>query len=94
MGVGTTAGSTVAVDGYNVQTALDSDTLTAIAKTTGGSYHPASDTSELDGIASTINLRLTTHHEKLPLAGAFTGLAIALLAAGAVLTVLRTGRIV
>ena len=45
-----------------------------IAKTTGGSYHPASDAAELDGIASTINLRLTTHHESLPLAGAFTAL--------------------
>ena len=94
VGVGTSGGATVDSDGYKVQTALNSDTLTSIAKTTGGSYHPASDTAELDGIASTINLRLTTHHEKLPLAGAFTGLAIALLAAGAVLTVLRTGRIV
>ena len=59
-----------------------------------GSYHPASDASELDGIASTINLRLTTHHEDLPLAGAFTAFAIVLLAVGAILTVLRTGRIV
>ena len=43
VGVGTTAGTTVEVDGYRIQTALDADTLTAIAKTTGGSYHPASD---------------------------------------------------
>jgi Ca-activated chloride channel homolog len=94
VGVGTTAGTTVTVDGYKIETALDADTLTAIAKTTGGSYHPASDTAELDGISSTINLRLTTHNEALPLAGAFTAFAIALLAAGAILTVLRTGRIV
>ena len=94
VGVGTTDGATVEVDGYRIQSALDVDTLTTIAKTTGGSYHPASDTAELDGIASTINLRLTTHHEDVPLAGAFTAFAIALLAAGAILTVLRTGRIV
>jgi Ca-activated chloride channel family protein len=94
VGVGTTGGSTVEVDGYRIQTALDEDTLTTIATTTGGSYHPASDTAELDGIASTINLRLTMHHEALPLAGAFTALAIALLAIGAILTVLRTGRII
>jgi Ca-activated chloride channel homolog len=94
VGVGTTGGGTVEVDGYRIQTALDQDTLTTIATTTGGSYHPASDTAELDGIGSTINLRLTTHHESLPLAGAFTALAIALLAIGAVLTVLRTGRII
>ncbi|MGX7678676.1 VWA domain-containing protein [Jatrophihabitans sp. DSM 45814] len=94
VGVGTTAGTTVEVDGYRIQTALDEDTLTRIAKTTGGSYHPASDTSQLDGIASSINLRLTTHQEPLPLAGAFSGFAIVLLAGGAILTVLRTGRIV
>jgi Ca-activated chloride channel homolog len=94
VGVGTTDGTTVEVDGYQIETALDEDTLTGIAKTTGGSYHPASDTAELDGIASTINLRLSTHHEALPLAGAFTALAIALLAGGAILTVLRTGRII
>jgi Ca-activated chloride channel homolog len=94
VGVGTTAGSKVTVDGYKIETALDEGTLTTIAKTTGGSYHPASDTAELDGISSTINLRLTTHNEALPLAGAFTAFAIALLAAGAILTVLRTGRIV
>ncbi|MCW2538941.1 MAG: von Willebrand factor type [Frankiales bacterium] len=94
VGVGTSGGATVEVDGYRIQTALDEDTLTDIAKTTGGSYHPASDTAELDGIASTINLRLTTHNQPLPLAGAFTAFAIALLAAGATLTVLRTGRIV
>jgi Ca-activated chloride channel homolog len=94
VGVGTADGTTVEVDGYQIETALDEDTLTTIAKTTGGSYHPASDTAELDGIASTINLRLTTHNEPLPLAGAFTALAIALLAVGAILTVLRTGRIV
>lgn len=69
-------------------------TLTTVAKTTGGSYHPASDAAELNGIAGDIDLRLTTHREDLPLAGAFSGLAVLLLVAGAVLTVLRTGRLV
>jgi Ca-activated chloride channel family protein len=94
VGVGTADGSTVEVDGYQVRTALDADTLTTIAKTTGGTYHPASDAAELNGIASTISLRLTTHHQSLPLAGAFIAFALALLGAGSVLTVLRTGRIV
>jgi Ca-activated chloride channel family protein len=94
VGVGTAAGATIDTNGYRVHTALEADTLGAIAKTSGGSYHPASDAAELDGIASTINLRLTTHHEQLPLAGAFTAFAIVLLAAGGVFTVLRTGRVV
>jgi Ca-activated chloride channel homolog len=94
VGVGTTAGTTVEVDGYHLFTALDVATLRSISQATGGTYHPASDASELNGIASSINLRLTTTSEPLPLAGGFIALALALLAAGAVLTVARTGRVV
>jgi Ca-activated chloride channel family protein len=94
VGVGTTAGTTVDVDGYHLFTALDAATLKSISQASGGTYHPASDASELNGIASAINLRLTVSHEPLPLAGAFIALALLLLAAGAVLTVARTGRVV
>jgi len=94
VGVGTTGGTTVDVDGYHLFTALDAATLTSISRATGGTYHPASDASELDGIASSIDLRLTVTNEPLPLAGAFIALALVLLAAGAVLTVTRSGRVV
>ena len=94
VGVGTTTGTTVDVDGYHLFTALDEAALKSISQATGGTYHPASDASELDGIASSINLRLTVTNEPLPLAGAFIALALALLAAGAVLTVTRSGRVV
>ena len=94
VGVGTVAGSTVDVDGFHLFTALDPATLQSIAQVTGGTYHPASDTSELDGIASSIDLRLTGTNQPLPLAGAFIAVAIVLLAAGAMLTVLRTGRVI
>ncbi|MGI5282545.1 VWA domain-containing protein [Nonomuraea polychroma] len=94
VGVGTTAGATVQVDGYHMQTSLEEDALTLIAKSTGGSYHPASDAARLDGIADTIDLRLTVSDEPLPLAGGLIGLALALLTAGAALTVLRSGRVI
>jgi Ca-activated chloride channel homolog len=94
VGVGTTQGTTVDVGGYHLFTALDEATLKAISQTTGGTYHPAQNASELGSIASTINLRLTTSNEPLPLAGALTALAIALLVAGAVVTVTRTGRVI
>src|SRR5262249_13480700 len=48
VGVGTTDGATVDVDGYRLHTALDEAALTTVAKTSGGSYHPASDAAELD----------------------------------------------
>jgi Ca-activated chloride channel family protein len=94
VGVGTVAGATVNVDGYHLFTALDEATLKSISQATGGTYHPASDASELNGIASSINLRLTVTHQPLPLAGAFIALALVLLAAGAILTVARTGRVI
>jgi Ca-activated chloride channel homolog len=94
VGVGTAVGTTVQVEGFHLFTALNAATLKSVSQTTGGTYHPASDAGELNGIASSINLRLTVTHEPLPLAGAFIALALALLAAGAVLTVTRTGRVV
>jgi Ca-activated chloride channel homolog len=94
VGVGTAAGATVVVDGYHLFTALDEAALKSIAGATGGTYHPAQTASQLNGIASSIDLRLTVTHQPLPLAGAFIALALALLAAGAVLTVARTGRVV
>ena len=94
VGVGTAAGTTVEVEGYHLFTALDEAALTSISQATGGAYHPPSDASQLNGIASSINLRLTVTNEPLPLAGAFIGLALVLLAAGALLTVARTGRVV
>jgi len=94
VGVGTTTGTTVNVDGYRLHTALDEQTLKSISHTTGGTYHPASNASELDGIASTINLRLTVINQQVPLAGALIVLALALLAVGAVLTILRSGRVI
>ena len=94
VGVGTAAGTTVDVDGYHLFTGLDEATLKSISQTTGGTYHPASDAGELNGIASSINLRLTVTNQPLPLAGAFIAAALVLLAAGAVLTVARTGRVV
>lgn len=94
VGVGTKEGTAVKVDGFSLDTALNEETLTSIAQTTGGAYHPASDTSELEGVASTIDLRLTVSDEDLPLAGGFIALALALLAAGSVLTIFRSGRVI
>jgi len=93
VGVGTASGANVQVDGFSLHTGLDADALTALAKTTGGGYHPASDASELDGVASTIDLRLTVAKQDVPLAGGLAGAALALLVAGAALTALRTGRL-
>jgi Ca-activated chloride channel homolog len=94
VGVGTADGATVEIDGYQLHTALDTEQLTAVAQATGGTYHRASETEQLDDIASTIDLRLTVAKQDVPLAGGFIAVALALLAAGALLTGVRTGRLV
>jgi Ca-activated chloride channel family protein len=94
VGVGTADGATVELDGFRLHTALDAEELTAIAQATGGNYHPASDLSQLDGVASDIDLRLTVAKQDVPLAGAFILAALALLAVGALTTGVRTGRVV
>jgi Ca-activated chloride channel family protein len=94
VGVGTADGTTVKIDGYQLHTALDTEQLTAIAQATGGAYHRASETEQLDEIAATIDLRLTVAKQDVPLAGGFIAVALALLVAGALLTGVRTGRLV
>jgi Ca-activated chloride channel homolog len=94
VGIGTADGTAVEIDGYQLHTALDAEQLTAVAEATGGTYHRASDAAQLDDIASTIDLRLTVAKQDVPLAGGFIAVAIGLLAAGALLSVVRTGRLV
>ena len=94
VGVGTANGTTVELDGFRLHTALDTEQLTTIAQITGGAYHAAADSDQLAGVASDIDLRLTVADQDVPLAGALCGLALALLAGGAVLTAARTGRFV
>jgi Ca-activated chloride channel family protein len=94
VGIGTGAGATVEIDGYQLHTALNTEQLTAIAQATGGHYRPAPDAEQLDDVASTIDLRLTVAKQDVPLAGGFIAVALVLLAAGALLTGVRTGRLV
>ncbi len=94
VGVGTTRGDTVEVDGYQMATALDEGLLTAVAQTTGGTYHQAGDADALADTTKAIDLRLTTEKQPLELTGPFAGAALLLLTLGGLLGVRWHGRIV
>ncbi|GAA0251422.1 VWA domain-containing protein [Cryptosporangium japonicum] len=94
VGVGTAQGTTVAVEGYQLATALDEEQLTAIAKTTGGSYHRAADADDLSEAAGQIDLRLTSKREPLELTAPVAGAALVFLLLGALLMTRWHGRIV
>jgi Ca-activated chloride channel family protein len=94
LGVGTPQGAVVTVDEVRLHTALDAETLAAIAQTTGGSYQLASEAAALGQVSGTIEQRLTVADQIVPLAGGFILVALALLAAGATVTILRAGRVI
>jgi len=93
IGVGTAAGTTITVDGFQVATALNEDLLTQIAQTTTGSYHPASDAKSLDQIYKSLDLRITSKPEFMELTGAVVGVAVLLLTVGGLLMINWYGRI-
>lgn len=94
VGVGTAAGATVEVDGYQVATALDAELLTTIAETTNGSYHAVEDAAQLDDVAASLDLRNVARAEPVELTAGFVLLALALLTAGGLLMVRWYGRLV
>jgi Ca-activated chloride channel family protein len=94
VGVGTAAGATVEVDGFQLGTALDESLLTTVAQTTGGAYHPAGDAAALADTTKSIDLRLTTKKEPVELTAPFAGAALLLLMLGALLSIRWHGRIV
>ncbi|MFT4052704.1 MAG: VWA domain-containing protein [Microbacterium sp.] len=91
IGVGTTTGTTVEIDGYTVATALDEATLTEIAETTGGTYQALVDAQPG---AAAVDLRLTIQDETIELTALFALAALLLLAIGWAVAIARTGRLV
>lgn len=94
IGLGSTTGSVLQVDGFSIATALDEDTLKQIAKTTGGTYYSASDTGALAQVYDSIELTWTSRTVPHEVTSLVAALAALLLLAGAALSVLRSGRVI
>lgn len=94
IGVGTPEGAVVEVDGFNVATALDRRLLEEVASITEGSYHEAGDTGGLAEISRSIDLRFKLVSERTEVSGLFAAAGALLLAVGAMLSVLWSGRVV
>jgi Ca-activated chloride channel family protein len=93
IGVGTVAGTTITVDGFQVATALNEDLLNQIAAITTGSYHRADNAEALDGVYKSLNLRITTQPKLVELTGVAVVVAILLLMIGGLLMITWFGRI-
>jgi Ca-activated chloride channel family protein len=92
VGVGTTAGTVLELDGFKVQTRLEEDALRAVADLTAGTYEPAADldpATVYDGLAR----NLVGRDESLELTALVAALGLALLVVGAIGSLARSGRL-
>jgi len=94
IGVGTVAGTTVQIGGFSVATALDPQTLEAVAKVTNGSYHQAGDLAGLKAISKTINLHFIVVAHYTEVTALFAAAGALFLVAGALIAAMWFGRVV
>ena len=79
--------------GRNVPVPPDNVTLRDVAETTGGRFFAAPSAARLESIYENLGTRFSTRNEKQEVTAAFAGVALVLLLAGGILSLLRTGRI-
>jgi Ca-activated chloride channel family protein len=94
IGIGTASGTTVQISGFSVATALDAQTLEAVAMVTNGSYHQADDETGLMAISRSINLHFALVTQYTEVTALFVAAAALFLVAGAMISLLWLGRVV
>lgn len=93
VGVGSTEGTTITVEGMNVHTALNDALLNEIALTSGGQYYFAGDETGLRHIYNDLEPTLSIKPEELELTSLFAGLSVLVFLLGGALSLLWFGRV-
>jgi len=93
IGVGTEAGAIVEVGGVSQATALDEEILIAIAEATGGLYFGVADDAGAAEVFDNLDLQVEVEPEPTEVTAFAAGIAVVLLAGGAVLSMLWFGRV-
>jgi Ca-activated chloride channel homolog len=94
VGLGSAAGTTLQINGFSIATRLDEASLKQIAQTTGGTYYAATDAASLSSVYRSIDLGWVTRTVPHEVTSLVAGLAALLLLAGAVVAVMRQGRVI
>jgi Ca-activated chloride channel family protein len=94
VGIGTTAGTTIKVGGFQVATALDEATLKTLADTTGGTYVAASDAQAIAGVGGSVQLTWTAQAVPHEITSLVVAAAAVLVLFGAAWSIVRTGRVI
>jgi Ca-activated chloride channel family protein len=93
IGIGSAAGTTLSVEGFNVFTRLDEAMLQQIAQMTGGSYFNAESREELIDIYNNLNREFVIKPEPMEITPILAGISILLLVIGGALSMLWFGRV-
>ena len=95
IGLGSPDGTVLEVDGFQIATALDEPLLRKVAETRRvGTYFSASDEQGLAAVYDSIDLQWTAQPKQVEITALFAGAAALLLFVGAILSVLRSGRVI
>jgi len=93
VGVGSTAGATLHIDGFTVRSRLDEDTLRRISQLTGGAYYSAANAVDLRTIYANLDPQLVIKPQKTEVTSLFAGAGILVLMIGGTLSLLWLGRV-
>ena len=93
IGIGSTAGTTLHVNGFTVHTALDETMLQQIAQLTEGAYYHATSGDDLRSIYENLGLQLVIKSEDTEVTGLFAGASVLVLLLGGICSMLWLSRV-
>ena len=93
VGIGSPAGATLNIEGFNVLTQLNEPILTQISQITGGAYYNAENEEELQAIYDKLDPQLTIKPRKMEITSIFAGASILVLLLGSSFSLLWFGRL-
>lgn len=93
VGVGSTDGAVLEVDGFNVVTRLDEAALEQIANVTNGTYYRAEDAESLQEIYKSVDLQLTVKGEMMEVTSILSAVGAFLFLIGGALSMVWLGRV-
>jgi len=93
VGLGSAAGTTLNLDGFQVFTQLDQATLQQISQTTGGTYYGPADAQQLRSIYDNLDTQLVVQPQETEVTSLVAGLGLLMLLAGGLTSLLWLGRL-
>ena len=93
VGIGSTAGTDITVEGFTVHSQLNEELLRAVADDSGGTYYSAASEDELMKVYNELKPKLTVKTEQMEVTSLFAGLGMLAFLVGGALSLLWFGRV-